>query len=123
MLGFNGDGPYVDLLPGDGEEDLVLGALDVQAQQVDGGVAQGQDHGVQGQALHLELFSCLGSLRDDSTVRAKDEDPGLWGVPGRQAGLSAPGLSASLAKLVEGQRAGFHQQAIPIVSQLKMKGV
>ena len=46
---------YVHLVPGDGLQDGILGPLNVQAEVVDGGVAEGQEDGVEGQALQPEV--------------------------------------------------------------------
>ena len=53
--------PDVHQVPGDGPQDSQLRPLNVQAEVMDGGVVQGQQHGVEGETLHLE--GVLGWLR------------------------------------------------------------
>ena len=55
-LCLHGEAADVDLLPGNGAEHCVLGALDVQAEEVDGRVSQGLQQAVERQALHNGNF-------------------------------------------------------------------
>ena len=59
----------IHLVPRQGLQNWELGTLNVQAEVVDRGVAQGQQHGVHWEALHLDVFALAPRFISDPTHR------------------------------------------------------
>ena len=99
----------VEVVPGQRLEDGQLGALYVEAEVVDGEVAQGHDEAVQGQTLHIKrVLPSLPRYASRAVLHRPGREgnnlrPGLGG----QAGRAGPDLPLSQQSLSTRQFENF----------------